>query len=90
MGIVAVKIKIMPVSPETNLKKIEEQAVKDVINLGGKNPSVTEEPIAFGLKAIILFFAWPEEKEIESLEKKLEKIKDVNSIQVVDMRRAFG
>ena len=89
MGIVAVKIKLMPIGVETNLKKIEEQAKKDVEAMGGKNPSVTEEPIAFGLKAIILFFAWPEEKELEALEQKLAKIKDVNSIQVIDMRRAF-
>ena len=89
MGIVAVKIKLMPIGVETNLKKIEEQAKKDVEAMGGKNPSVTEEPIAFGLKAIILFFAWPEEKELEKLEQKLAKIKDVNSVQVVDMRRAF-
>jgi len=89
MGIVAVKIKLMPIGVETNLKKIEEQAKKDVEAMGGKNPSVTEEPIAFGLKAIILFFAWPEEKELEKLEQKLAKIKDVNSIQVIDMRRAF-
>ena len=89
MGIVAVKIKLMPIGVETNLKKIEEQAKKDVEAMGGKNPSVTEEPIAFGLKAIILFFAWPEEKELEKLEQKLTMIKDVNSVQVVDMRRAF-
>ena len=89
MGIVAVKIKLMPIGIETNLKKIEEQAKKDVEAMGGKNPSVTEEPIAFGLKAIILFFAWPEEKELEKLEQKLTMIKDVNSVQVVDMRRAF-
>jgi len=90
MGIVAVKIKLMPVSPETNLRKIEEQAKKTLEEMGGKNPSFTEEPIAFGLKAIILFFAWPEEKELEALEQKLAKIKDVNSVQVIDMRRAFG
>ena len=90
MGIVAVKIKLMPIGVETNLKKIEEQAKKDVEAMGGKNPSVTEEPIAFGLKAIILFFAWPEEKELEKLEQKLGKIKNVNSVQVIDMRRAFG
>ncbi len=89
MGIVAVKIKLMPASPDTNLKKIEEQAKKDIEALGGKNPSFTQEPIAFGLKAIIPFFAWPEEKAIEPLEQKLAKIKDVNSVQVIDMRRAF-
>jgi len=90
MGTIAVKIKIMPASPATNLKKIEEEAKKILEKDGGKNPSFTEEPIAFGLKALILFFAWPEEKEIESLEQKFGKIKEVNSVQIIDMRRAFG
>ena len=89
MGIVAVKIKLMPSSVETNLTKIEASAKSLIESLGGKNPSFTQEPIAFGLKAIIAFFAWPEEKELEKLEEKLGKIKDVNSVQVVDMRRAF-
>ena len=89
MGIIAVKIKIMPTSVDTNLKKIEEKAKEIVMSLGGKNPSFTQEPIAFGLKAIIALFAWPEDKELEKLETALGKIKDVNSIHVVDMRRAF-
>ena len=90
MGIAAVKIKIMPTGVETNLNEIEVSAKKLIESLGGKNPSFTQEPIAFGLKAIIAFFAWPEEKELEDLEQKLAKINNVNSIQVVDMRRAFG
>ncbi len=90
MGIVAVKIKIMPESPETDLKKIETASMKLIEKFGGKNPSFSQEPIAFGLKAIIAFFAWPEDKELEKLEIELGKIKSVNSIQVVDMRRAFG
>jgi len=89
MGIVAVKIKIMPIGVETNLNEIETAAKTLIESLGGKNPSFTQEPIAFGLKAIIAFFAWPEEKELEVLEQKLAKIDNVNSIQVVDMRRAF-
>ncbi|MDO8623223.1 MAG: elongation factor 1-beta [archaeon] len=90
MGIAAVKIKIMPESPSSNLENIKKEAEKLIIKGGGKNPSFTEEPIAFGLKAIIAFFAWNESAEIESLEEDLKKIKEVNSIQIVDMRRAFG
>lgn len=90
MGIAAVKIKIMPVSPDSDLEEIKENAIKVIIESGGKNPTVSEEPIAFGLKAIILFFAWPEEKELEGVEENLSNLKNVNSIQVVDMRRAFG
>ena len=58
--------------------------------MGGKNCNFEEEPIAFGLKAIIALFAWPEEKELESLENELKDIEGVNSIQVIDIRRAFG
>ena len=89
MGTIAVKIKIMPASPSTDLAKIEQQIKRMVEQEGGKNPSFTQEPIAFGLKAIILFFAWPEEKELEKFEEKIGKIKDVNSVQIIDMRRAF-
>ena len=58
MGIVAVKIKIMPTSPTVNTKKIGEKAKELVESIGGKNCSITEEPIAFGLNALIVFFAW--------------------------------
>ena len=44
----------------------------------------------FGLKAVILSFAWPEEKELEDLEQQLKQVEDVNSVQVVDIRRAVG
>lgn len=90
MAIVAVKIRIMPSSPSVNTKKIGEKA-KELIELSsGKNCTISEEDIAFGLKAIIAFFAWPEDEEIESLEQKLRKIKDISSVQIIDMRRAVG
>lgn len=90
MGVAAVKIKIMPSSPSVNTKNLGEKAKELIEASGGKNCTITEEPIAFGLKAIIAFFAWREEEELEKLEGKLGKIKDVNSVQVIDMRRAFG
>jgi len=90
MGIVAVKIKIMPSSPETDLKEIENKVRKLLEEKGAKNLKFEEEPIAFGLKAIIAFFAWNESLELEPVEEELEKIENVNSIQIIDMRRAFG
>jgi len=90
MGIAAVKIKLMPTSPEVDLEKIKEDAKIIVGQKSGKNCKFEEEPIAFGLKAIIVFFAWPEEQELEELEEGLKKIENVNSVQVIDMRRAFG
>ena len=90
MGIAAVKIKIMPSSPDVNLEEIKEKAKSIIEGKSGKNCKFEEEPIAFGLNAIIVLFAWPEEQELEELEKELNKIENVNSVQVVDMRRAFG
>jgi len=45
------------------------------------------EPIAFGLKAIIAFFEWPEESPLEELEEKIKSIENINSIQIIDMRK---
>jgi len=90
MGIVAVKIKIMPSSPDTNLEDIKENSRKIIEENGGKNLKFEEEPVAFGLKAIISFFAFSEENSIEPVEEKLRSLEDVSSVQVIDMRRAFG
>ena len=86
----AVKIKIMPKSLETDLMKIEEEVRVVMKTRGVKNPKFEVHPIAFGLKALIALFGWPEEKEFEVFENSLMKIKDVSSIKVIDMRRAIG
>jgi translation elongation factor aEF-1 beta len=86
-GIAGIKIKIMPISPEINLQEIEDKTKEIVEKEGGTNREYEIEPIAFGLKAIIAFFEWPEEKEIEYLEEKLKNIENVQSVQTIDMRK---
>ena len=80
----------MPTSPEINLEEIKEKAKKIVEEGKGSKCSFEEEPIAFGLKALIVSFDIDEELELEPMEEKLGKIENVNSVQVIDMRRAFG
>jgi elongation factor 1-beta len=90
MGTALIKIKIMPSSPEVDLEEIKTKA-REVIEGGeGKINDFKEEPIAFGLKAVIVGFALDESKELEPIEESLKKIENVNSVQVIDMRRAFG
>lgn len=84
------KIKIMPASPETDLEKIKEEAKKEIEKLSAKLHGTETEPIAFGLKALILTILWPEDKALDLIESALGKIEDVNSVQVIDFRRAFG
>lgn len=90
MGIVMIRLKIMPISPEVNLEKIKESAKKVIIKKEGKREEFSEEPIAFGLKAVIVSFELDENKELEPIEEEIKKAKEVSSVQVIDMRRAFG
>ena len=86
----AVKIKIMPSSPDANLDEIEAKAKQLIETEKGKVAKVEREPIAFGLNAIIILFAWDEDCDREALEEKLKQIENVNSAEIVDFRRAFG
>lgn len=90
MGTVLVKVRIMPESPDVNLKEIEQQAKKITEKGEGKNPKTEIEPVAFGLNAIILGFALDESKSIDNIQDKLKKIPNVSSAEVIDFRRAFG
>lgn len=86
-GIIGVKIKLMPESPSVNMEEIKDSAMSIVQKGGGKNREYLVEPIAFGLKALIAFFEWPEEKELEHVENAFAKIKGVSSLQMIDMRK---
>jgi len=89
-GIVAVIVKIMPSSPETDLEAIKANAKSVLENEGAQNISFEEKPIAFGLKAVMVKMAWPEEKSTDIIESILSKIENVSSVRIEDYRRAFG
>ncbi len=90
MAIVAIITKIMPDSPETDLSQIKNAARSLLEKEGGQNFSFEEVPIAFGLKAIMVKFAWPEAKDTSIIEDALSKIEHVSSVKIEDYRRAFG
>ncbi len=90
MTVVAVKIKLMPVSPDTDMKNLEKDVTSLLGKDGVKNAQFEIQPIAFGLKALVVMFGWPEDRELEELEGKFGKIKNVNSVEVLDIRRAIG
>jgi len=86
----ALKIKVMPESTETNLDEIKKEASSLLSKEGALNISFEEEPIAFGLKAIIVTMAWPEQLDTDKAENILKSIKSVSSVEIIDYRRAFG
>lgn len=80
-------MKIMPDSPDANMEKMKEEIKKLVEKRGGRNREYQIEPVAFGLMSVNAFFEWPEEKDLEEIEESIKKIKNVSSLQVLDMRR---
>jgi len=90
MAVVAVTIKLMPVSPSVDLIKIKSDAEKIIKELDAYLHSVKQEPIAFGLNALIFIVGWKEGKDPDMLEQELGKIKNVQSVEVTDVRRAIG
>jgi elongation factor 1-beta len=91
MAEVVITIKIMPSSPQADLEQIKEKADSEIIKFGGRVGKVEEKPVAFGLKALNIIFVSDESKgSTDKLEENIRKIKDVNSAEITDVRRAIG
>ncbi|MBI1970825.1 elongation factor 1-beta [Candidatus Woesearchaeota archaeon] len=91
MAQVIVTMKIMPESPDTDLSALEKKATHSIHEFGGQVGKVDIEPIAFGLKALKILFLMSEEKgSTDSLEQEISGHPGVNSVDVIDVRRAIG
>ncbi len=91
MAQVIVTLKIMPESPDTDLSAIQEKATKCIHEFGGQVGKVDIQEVAFGLKSLNLLFMMDEDiGSTEQLEQEVAKISHVNSVDVIDVRRALG
>jgi len=92
MAQIVATIKIMPESPESDLSLLQKKAEEEIKKFVGNLEIKTEqEPIAFGLKALKIIFVMDESKgSTETLEENIKKIDGVNSVEVIDVRRAIG
>ena len=92
MADVVITLRIMPDSPDVDLKQLENKIVVLIKKFSGEDQiRVKEEPIAFGLKALDFTFVMDEKKGgTEELEKNISEIEEVNSAEVTDVRRAVG
>jgi len=88
MGNNAVTVRVMPESPDIDLEKIKRK-IKEKLSEAA-NIKIEEEEIAFGLKALKVNLAYPEEKETDEIENILNEIEGVSSAKIEDIRRAFG
>ncbi len=88
MGEVAAKMKIMPESVDTNLVELKEK-IKGAIPVGADlHGDIIEEPIAFGLKALIAtLIVNDREGGTEAIEEAFAKVPGVENIQVLELYR---
>jgi len=88
MGTVVIELKIMPEFPDTDLEAIKKEILNKLPE--ALNIKIEEREIAFGLKSLKVNFAWPEERDSDEIENKLNEISGVSSAKIEDVRRAFG
>lgn len=90
MGTVAVRFKLMPKDLDVDLEKLVQEVKSKIESIGGVFSSSVEEPIAFGLKALVISFAYPDNKEIDEAENQVAEIDGISSVEMIDYRRAIG
>lgn len=89
MGEVAAKIRIMPTSLDVNLNALR-QRVEEILPKGTRLRGFAEEPIAFGLKALIaVVIVGDMEGGTEKVEEAISRVEDVESVQVIEVGRTF-
>jgi len=87
-----ITFKIMPESPDVDLVPIREQALVIAKKNGAVgNMQAKEEPVAFGLKAVLILAMYNVEgTDFELIAGEMAKIKDVQSAEVSKMDLALG
>jgi elongation factor 1-beta len=93
MAMAVITLKIMPESPDVDLQAVQDASVQKIdVFVGAEGEKRYEiEPIAFGLKALKITFVMDEKiGGTEELEAQIGTIEGVNSVEVVDVRRAIG
>ena len=81
----------MPLSPDIDFSALEEAAKKVITHFGADVGPIEKVPIAFGLQSLNIIIIMNENLgSTEELEKQLAQLDDVNSVDVIDVRRAIG
>ena len=91
MSQIVVSLKIMPGSPEIKLDNIESKVKEIIIKNVGEGEMKTETvPVAFGLNSLNIIFVMSEDNKLDPIEDSIKNVEGVNSVEVIDVRRAIG
>ena len=88
MGKVIVVARVLPEDPEVNMDDLEK-TVRAALPPDIEISKTEEEPIAFGLKALVLYLVMPEDYEggTSVVEDKLSSISSVSQVDIVRVTR---
>ena len=92
MGKAVITFKLMPKSVEVDLEPIKEQARKIAQDAGAIGEmQVKEDPIAFGLKAVLVLVMYEVEgSDFDAIATKMGEIENVQSSEIAKMDLALG
>jgi len=88
MGRIVIAYKIFPSEASVDLKLLKEKIKKQLSDIASVQ-RFAEEPIAFGLSALIVNLILPEDKEgiLDETEKRLTDMEEVSQIQTLGVNR---
>ncbi len=85
MGKVVVKIRVMPEDVSVDMEKILE-SIKDIQMEGVELRDASIQPIAFGLKALVILAVMPDSEGIgDRFVEEIRRIDGVESVEIEDM-----
>ena len=85
MGEVAIVLRVMPTGTDVDLNKLKEDITSTVPETAKVN-SITEKPVAFGLKALEVQLIFDDRKGgDDTLEERLEQIEGVASVETIQV-----
>ncbi len=88
MGKIVIAYKIFPSESTVDLELLKEKIKKQLSDIASVQ-RFAEEPIAFGICALIVNMILPEDKEgiLDETEKRLTNIEEVGQIQTIGVNR---
>ena len=90
MGEVIVTIRVTPNSPDASMEEIQKNCV-NAIKEKSKILNVEVEPLAFGLKSLVIYCSVDDSSGgTDPLETALKQVPNVETVEVVDVRRNWA
>lgn len=81
----------MPESAENDLSLVQKELEKKITEFGAEYGKTDVEEVAFGLKCLKTVFLLDESRgSTDELEKEIQTIPGVGSVDVIDVRRTIG